>query len=76
MTHVTNDRFTLPHTIVKCSNYDICVYEYTHLLQYVACVAVCCSVLQCVAVCCSVLQCVANGIILPHTIAKYTKCDI
>jgi len=24
-----------------------------------ACVAVCCSVLQCVAVCCSVLQCVA-----------------
>jgi len=25
----------------------------------VACVAVCCSVLQCVAVCCSVLQCVA-----------------
>jgi len=25
----------------------------------IACVAVCCSVLQCVAVCCSVLQCVA-----------------
>jgi len=26
------------------------------VLQCVACVAVCCSVLQCVAVCCSVLQ--------------------
>jgi len=30
----------------------------THLLQCVACVAVCCYALQCVAVCCSVLQCV------------------
>ena len=29
------------------------------VLQCVACVAVCCSVLQCVAVCCSMLQCVA-----------------
>ena len=29
------------------------------VLQYVQCVAVCCSVLQCVAACCSVLQCVA-----------------
>ena len=29
------------------------------LLQCIACVAVCCSVLQSVAVCCSVLQCVA-----------------
>ena len=46
----------LQHVAVWCSVFQCvaCVAVCCSVLQYVA---VCCSVLQCVAVCCSVLQC-------------------
>jgi len=47
------------HIVTTTSRVVILAYFCNSVLQCVACVAVCCSVLQCVAVCCSVLRCVA-----------------
>ena len=49
-------RNTLQHAATYCNTNN--AYS-IHMMSYIQCVAVCCSVMQCVAVCCSVLQCVA-----------------
>jgi len=61
--HVCKCSVTVAHCVLQC------------VLQYVECVAVCCSGLQCAAVCCSVLQCASVSAIMSRVTRSASQRD-